>query len=502
MDRTEIDSLGSPYDFYSIMHYSTNTFSQSYFKDTIRPKHRVEIESEIGQRERLSRQDIKQANLLYRCPLNGVTLQKPKGSIELNDANQIEKDPLYREWRIAAPSISQHIWLRIEEATFSSFKNQSCEESYLLILDGYDPDTAPAIQKLCTNTIASFPMEIRSKTNRMLIIYKKSKQNIGGNLNFKASYEFKCGGRLTEKSGIIQSPGYPLPYATNANCEWSIQVEPKHKILLNFARFDLVNNVNCLTDYLEIYEIHNEIHNDGEASKLIGKFCASKIPDVIQSTSNELLIRFVSDGFNSNVARYGFNATYAADLDECELGLHDCEELCFNVQNGYRCGCEIGSELASNKRGCIKTCGGILNVLNNGVIQSPGYEYNEYKNFLHCKWELRASPNHSIFVNFSDFDLEENIRCVADSLTIKEGSKRLGKFCGSQVPSPLLSDGNKLEIEFNSEYRLKVFNLKVVTKLITNGALLLFSRQSRHQKRLFAQLLHRPKRVLYQQWRM
>lgn len=448
MERTEIDSLGSPYDFYSIMHYNMNTFSKNYYKNTIKPKHRVEIESEIGQRERLSKQDIKQANLLYRCPANGVTLQQPKGSIELSeylDANRIEKDPFYYEWRIAAASISEHIMLRIEEVSFQSFANQSCDENHLLILDGYDPDTSPTMKKFCPNTLAGFPLEIRSKTNRMLIIYQKSRQNIAASLNLRAFYEFKCGGRLTEKQGIIQSPNYPLAYAGNSRCEWSIQVEPNHKILLNFHGFELVNSVNCLTDYLEIHD------GLGESSRLIGKFCSASILNVIQSTSNELLLRFVSNGFNSNLRKHGFNATYVADLDECELNLHDCDELCFNVQNGYRCGCEIGSELASNNRGCIKTCGGILNVNNNGVIQSPGYEYNEYKNFLHCKWELRASPNFSIFVNFSDFDLEENIRCAADALTVKDGVKRLGKFCGSQLPGPLLSESNKLEIEFNSK---------------------------------------------------
>lgn len=311
MDRTEIDSLGSPYDFYSIMHYSPNTFSRSYYKDTIKPKHRVEIESEIGQRERLSKQDIKQANLLYRCPANGVTLQQPKGSIELSeylDANRIEKDPFYYEWRIAAPSISEHIMLRLEEVTFHSFTNQSCEENHLLILDGYDPDTSPVMKKFCPNTATSFPLEIRSKTNRMLIIYRKSKQNLGASLNLRANYEFKCGGRLTEKQGIIQSPNYPLTYPANSSCEWSIQVEPNHKILLNFQRFDLVNSVNCLTDYLEVYD------GFGESSRLIGKFCSSSIPDVIQSTGNELLLRFISDGFNVNLRKHGFNATYTADL--------------------------------------------------------------------------------------------------------------------------------------------------------------------------------------------
>lgn len=65
----EVNSLGLPYDYDSIMHYARNTFSKGTYLDTILP---VEIKGkkrpEIGQRLRLSEGDIAQANLLYKCP--------------------------------------------------------------------------------------------------------------------------------------------------------------------------------------------------------------------------------------------------------------------------------------------------------------------------------------------------------------------------------------------------------------------------------------------------
>lgn len=65
----EVNSLGLPYDYDSIMHYARNTFSKGTYLDTIFP---VELKGrkrpEIGQRLRLSEGDIAQANLLYKCP--------------------------------------------------------------------------------------------------------------------------------------------------------------------------------------------------------------------------------------------------------------------------------------------------------------------------------------------------------------------------------------------------------------------------------------------------
>lgn len=64
----DVNSLGLPYDYDSIMHYARNTFSKGTYLDTILP---VEMKGkkrpEIGQRLKLSEGDIAQANLLYKC---------------------------------------------------------------------------------------------------------------------------------------------------------------------------------------------------------------------------------------------------------------------------------------------------------------------------------------------------------------------------------------------------------------------------------------------------
>ncbi|GAB0188680.1 tolloid-like protein 1 [Grus japonensis] len=81
MEPGEVNSLGEPYDFDSIMHYARNTFSRGMFLDTILPSRDDNgIRPAIGQRTRLSKGDIAQARKLYRCPACGETLQESTGN--------------------------------------------------------------------------------------------------------------------------------------------------------------------------------------------------------------------------------------------------------------------------------------------------------------------------------------------------------------------------------------------------------------------------------------
>lgn len=78
----DVDSLGLPYDYNSIMHYARNTFSKSVYLDTIQPLGIRDHEKiEIGQRIKLSKGDIAQANLLYKCATCGRTFQQNSGQI-------------------------------------------------------------------------------------------------------------------------------------------------------------------------------------------------------------------------------------------------------------------------------------------------------------------------------------------------------------------------------------------------------------------------------------
>ena len=41
------------------------------------------------------------------------------------------------------------------------------------------------------------------------------------------------------------------------------------------------------------------------------------------------------------------------DLDECTMGVHSCEQSCYNTPGSYSCSCEEGFQLRADKRHCI-----------------------------------------------------------------------------------------------------------------------------------------------------
>lgn len=80
LTEEEVNSLGLPYDYDSIMHYAKNTFSKGTYLDTILPmESQGKKRPEIGQRIRLSEGDIAQTNLLYKC--HSKTLMQNKNFV-------------------------------------------------------------------------------------------------------------------------------------------------------------------------------------------------------------------------------------------------------------------------------------------------------------------------------------------------------------------------------------------------------------------------------------
>jgi len=65
--RSTIDSLGTLYDYGSVMHYDSKAFSRNG-RPTILPKKQG---VSLGNREYLSDIDIQQMNLLYKCSGGG-----------------------------------------------------------------------------------------------------------------------------------------------------------------------------------------------------------------------------------------------------------------------------------------------------------------------------------------------------------------------------------------------------------------------------------------------
>lgn len=69
----------------------------------------------------------------------------------------------------------------------------------------------------------------------------------------------ECGEVLTASKGIIKSPGYPNIYPSGVNCTWHIVAQQGQLIRLVFDSFYLDFHYNCTNDYLEIYDVVDQI---------------------------------------------------------------------------------------------------------------------------------------------------------------------------------------------------------------------------------------------------
>ncbi|XP_032664724.1 tolloid-like protein 2 isoform X1 [Odontomachus brunneus] len=446
LTEEEVNSLGLPYDYDSIMHYAKNTFSKGTYLDTILP---MEIHGkkrpEIGQRIRLSEGDIAQTNLLYKCHKCGRTFQENSGSF--GSPNYPNNSPTVDgercEWRITATH-GERIVLNI--TSLDIFKSDYCRSDYLEIRDGYWYKSH-VLGRFCGSGKIKEP--VVSTGSRMLVTYvTSSRQN--GHRGFTASYEAVCGGDVElDGVGHLESPNYPEEYQSSKECVWKLSVPRDYQVALKFQSFEIENHDNCVYDYVEVRDGHNE------DSALIGVYCGYKIPPDIKSTGNQLFVKFVSD---SSVQKAGFSATFMKEFDECKLTDHGCEHDCINTLGGYECSCKVGFELHSDGKHCEDACGGFFDD-NNGTITSPSFP-ESYPGNKNCVWEIIAPPQYRITLNFTHFDLEGNNmyqeECEYDSVEVvsKLGDdvyRKHGIFCGARSPPLITSEGNFMRITFTSD---------------------------------------------------
>ncbi|XP_045482434.1 cubilin [Harmonia axyridis] len=285
--------------------------------------------------------------------------------------------------------------VKIEFVSFDLEADVSCKYDYLEVFEG--PDTSsPLIGRYCGSTL---PGPYLANGNEITVHFKSDwATGFGG---FVLRYETVCGGKFTEKSGIITSDGYPKHYAPGVSCIYEIIQPPGYIITLTFLDFRLEHSSDtdepCF-DYVEVRD------GDYENSTLVGRYCNEIRPPKIVSSMNYLWLKFVSD---ESVSYEGFKATY-------------------NVTN-------LG-------------CGGILKE-NTGII-SPQFEAGSSGSALTCNWVIRAPPGNLIRVIWVTFQLKQRYICdqenvkVFDNNTYSGRGGLIGKYCGNKIPPSFISTSN------------------------------------------------------------
>ncbi|XP_053567000.1 embryonic protein UVS.2-like [Bombina bombina] len=211
-----------------------------------------------------------------------------------------------------------------------------------------------------------------------------------------------CSSLISSHTGTVTSENYPSAYLNNTNCLWLIRI-PANKVFLTFEAVDIQPSTNCMSDYVKVY--------DG-ASKtspvLLDKTCGSGMLPSFISSSNSMLLEFVSDGAATAT---GFKASYTEVY-----------------------------------------CGAIINSAP-GVITSPGYP-NLYPPSVDCFWIITAPPQKTVLIYFNVFNLETYTYCRYDYVRIYDGkttsSPLIGTFC-SKRSFNIASSGTSMLIKFHSD---------------------------------------------------
>ncbi|KAI5100082.1 bone morphogenetic protein 1 isoform X1 [Silurus meridionalis] len=434
MGPDEVNSLGETYDFDSIMHYSTNTFSRSVLMETILPRYDVNgIIPLIGQRMRLSEGDITQARKLYKCPKCGESLQESSGNFSSPGFPNGYVAYTQCAWSI---SVTPGEKIILNFTSMDLYQSHLCSYDYVEVRDGYWRNS-PLIGRFCGDRV---PDSLVSTNSRMWIEFHSSSNWVGK--GFSALYEAMCGEELNTDRGEIASPNYPDDYHPSKVCVWKVTVTEGFQVALSFRTFKLEIHDRCAYDYVEVRD------GSSENDPLLGRFCGNQIPQDIKSRSNQLWMKFVSDG---SVNKCGFAANFFREVDECARpDKGHCSHMCINTLGSYRCACQPGYRLATDRRSCeAAACGGFLTALN-GSVFSPGWPH-EYPPNKQCVWQLIAPQHYTITLLFHSFDTEGDNVCKYDYVEVRSDSRLHGRFCGATTPEPITSDSNILHVEFKSD---------------------------------------------------
>uniref|UniRef100_A0A8C7YRW9 Neuropilin n=1 Tax=Oryzias sinensis TaxID=183150 RepID=A0A8C7YRW9_9TELE len=220
-------------------------------------------------------------------------------------------------WIIKAPEQSQRIILNFNP--HFEIERLDCKYDFIEIRDGTS-DSADVLGRHCSN-IAPAPIISSGPSVQVRFVSDYAHQGAGFSLRyeiFKTGSEF-CFRNFTNPSGTIESPGFPDKYPHNLECFYMVIAPPHMDITLTFLTFDLENDPlqvgegECKYDWLDVW--------DGlpQASPLIGRYCGTKIPPEIQSSSGLLSLSFHTD---MAVAKDGFSARYNMTYKEVSDSFH------------------------------------------------------------------------------------------------------------------------------------------------------------------------------------
>ncbi|XP_067120540.1 protein tolkin-like [Centruroides vittatus] len=227
LDKGEVNSLGSPYDFDSIMHYSSDVYAISLANETMQA-----LNSSVSLKEfkmALSPTDIEQTNRLYKCPNCLFNLYDAEGVV-MTDGIDFKSETVHCQWYIRR---NRGEFIRFFLDYVNILESENCADGYLELRDGYW-SKSPLIGRFCGNN--SLQKYYQTQSHTLLITYKSN--NASNYAGFLLNYTVICTGRIEAERGVLESEYLQESYSILSQCKWIIAVPPDYRVALHFEALD------------------------------------------------------------------------------------------------------------------------------------------------------------------------------------------------------------------------------------------------------------------------
>ncbi|CAL1533934.1 unnamed protein product [Lymnaea stagnalis] len=235
-------------------------------------------------------------------------------------------------------------------------------------------------------------------------------------------------------NGIIETKDYPNIPLNRASCNFTIMGNPGTVVTLMIASedFNLIESASCTIDNLEVYSSQNVT-----ANQLIGKYCGTRLPNIIRSTNRAMLLKLTTYAYNSRRGfrgqfythpcpdfRYGTTCQFPCTChqsrtqfcdntngvcvcktgwmgDDCSEDVNECRfpkcavnEVCQNLPGSFNCSCKNG--FTKNASGlCVSSRTNCTTKIKDACSHSCYFDGINRKDTCSCPdgLELGSTPN-------------------------------------------------------------------------------------------------------------
>uniref|UniRef100_A0A158R3Q9 Cubilin n=1 Tax=Syphacia muris TaxID=451379 RepID=A0A158R3Q9_9BILA len=258
------------------------------------------------------------------------------------------------DWYIVVPA-GHFVNVTIE--TLGFLFSWNCAYNNLSLWDGYYPDKNQSIlEPVCGEksvagkyfTSSRNVMKVSFRSNATSTFYTTYGHNsYGFKLSIRTS-KIACGGRITDSSGRLESPGFPGPAIFNSICEWIFSAGFNYVYELELHTLELgvteddSKQTNYTYCYPEIY-VYDGLQLEDFGVKAYGKhFCEGKnrivsSADYLSVTYDGRLSQLYSRWYTSDNAKVPPNlSTFYITYKKLPRGLQSCMyEIKSNISDLY-----------------------------------------------------------------------------------------------------------------------------------------------------------------------